>query len=196
MKPLNAASAQIRTQKQIFPHRSKETGMTLLEVMVAAAVIGFGLLGVAGLQLSTMKIATSSLARSQVVMLTEFIADRIRTNPGGASTYMGMSCDASECNKTTLASCDESACSSADIAALDAEQWRQELASAASFLSAVTGTLARDANNVWTIRIFWDDSDIYGEDTLNRDAASTLDCIPQSATNKASLQCYQIRLML
>ncbi|MFD2110783.1 type IV pilus modification protein PilV [Thiorhodococcus fuscus] len=181
--------------------RNRAGGMTLLEVLIAAVVIGFGLLGVAALQLSTMKVTTDSLARSQAVMLAEFIADRIRTNAGGTSTYDGLSCDATACKSggtttATTETCETSACSSADIALFDAAQWRQELASSASYLSSVTGTLAQDSNDVWTIRIFWDDSGIYGDDALNRDSASTLDCIPQSATNKASLQCYQIRVVL
>ncbi|NEV62962.1 type IV pilus modification protein PilV [Thiorhodococcus minor] len=181
------AGAEKRARQQL--------GMTLIEVLVAAIVMGFGLLGVAALQLSTSKISTESLSRSQVVMLAEFIADRIRANTAGAASYDGLSCDASGCNRTTTATCDTSSCSSSEIAAKDAEQWQEELAGSASHLSAVTGTLALDANNIWTIRIFWNDSRMYGEDALNRHSASDLNCTPQSVSNKDSLQCYQIRLV-
>lgn len=174
----------------------RQSGMTLLEVLIAAIIMGFGLLGVAAMQLSTMKVATESLSRSQVVMLAEFIADKIRTNPGGKDTYNGLSCDATACNKTTTSTCDTTACSPTEVAAMDADQWREELAGSASYLRSVTGTLALDSNDVWMIRVFWDDSGVYGDDALNRNSASTLDCIPQSASNKASLQCYQIRVAL
>ena len=178
------------------PWPTRQKGVTLIEVLVASVVMGIGLLGVAAMQISTLKVTTESLSRSQVVMLAEFMADRLRTNPGGADIYNGLSCDASACNETTTEHCDTSACSGSEIAALDASQWRQELLGSASYLTAVTGTMARDANSVWTIRIFWDDSGIYGEDAINRNSASQLDCVPQSATDKDSLQCYQIRLVI
>ena len=176
-------------------HSRSQQGMTLIEILVASVVMGFGLLGVAALQLSTAKVATESLSRSQVVMLAEFIADRIRSNTAGESSYRGLSCDASGCNRTPIETCDETACTASEIAAKDADQWQRELAGSASYLSSVTGTLALDANNVWTVRVFWDDSGIYGDDALNRNSASDLDCTPQSASNKSSLQCYQIRVI-
>jgi type IV pilus assembly protein PilV len=168
--------------------------MSLIEVMVTAIVMAIGLLGIAALQLSTTKMTTESLSRSQAVMLVEFMADRIRTNLGGVGTYKGLVCNESGCNTGAVTDDCTNACTPENLAKKDADQWRSELAGASSYLTSVTGTVTEDANNLWTIRVYWDDSGIYGQDALNRDSSSLTDCAPQSATNKSSLQCYQIKL--
>jgi type IV pilus assembly protein PilV len=55
-------------------------GFTLLEVLVAVLVLSFGLLGIAGLLLSTMQNNTIAAQRTTATFLAQDISDRIRQN--------------------------------------------------------------------------------------------------------------------
>jgi type IV pilus assembly protein PilV len=70
--------------------------MTLVEVLVTLVLISIGLLGVAALQLTSLKNNQESYVRSQAAMLAADILDRMRSNQTGfkAGDY-DMAADAS-----------------------------------------------------------------------------------------------------
>ena len=55
-------------------------GVGLIEVLVAVAILAFGLLGIAALQATALRNSQSSYERSQAVMLSYTILDRMRAN--------------------------------------------------------------------------------------------------------------------
>jgi type IV pilus assembly protein PilV len=57
--------------------------MTLIEVLVTMVVMSVGLLGVAALQVTSLKSNQESYVRSQVAMLAADILDRMRSNQTG-----------------------------------------------------------------------------------------------------------------
>jgi type IV pilus assembly protein PilV len=59
----------------------KQNGVTLLEVLVSVLVLGIGLLGVAGLQTSSMRNTHSSYERTMSVILTDTLSELMRSNP-------------------------------------------------------------------------------------------------------------------
>jgi type IV pilus assembly protein PilV len=58
----------------------RQTGMTLIEVLVTLVLVSVGLLGVAGLQLASLKTNQEAYARSQASVLAADILDRMRAN--------------------------------------------------------------------------------------------------------------------
>ena len=56
-----------------------QTGSSLLEVLVAVVVLSIGLLGLAGLQMTSIKGSHSAYMRSQATLLAYDLADRART---------------------------------------------------------------------------------------------------------------------
>jgi len=60
-----------------------EKGFTLIEILVSLIILGFGLLGLAGMQISGMKNATDSVYRTTASMLARDLADRMHANPRG-----------------------------------------------------------------------------------------------------------------
>ena len=58
-------------------------GMTLIEVLVTMVIISVGLLGVAALQLTSLKNNQESYVRSQAAMLSADLLDRMRANQSG-----------------------------------------------------------------------------------------------------------------
>ncbi|MGZ8249327.1 MAG: type IV pilus modification protein PilV [Methylomagnum sp.] len=61
----------------------KDGGFTLIEVLVAVVVLGVGLLGLAGLQVSGLYYNHSSSLRAQATLLASDIAERMQANPLG-----------------------------------------------------------------------------------------------------------------
>lgn len=62
---------------------STQSGMTLIEVVVAMFVMTIGLLGLAGMQSTSIKDGLETAKRSQTVWLVTELVERMRTNPGG-----------------------------------------------------------------------------------------------------------------
>jgi type IV pilus assembly protein PilV len=60
------------------------TGVGLIEVLIAIAILAFGLLGIAALQATTLRNTQSAMERSQAVVATYAILDRMRANIGVA----------------------------------------------------------------------------------------------------------------
>lgn len=59
---------------------SKQTGATLIEVMVALLVLSAGILGVAILQLNALKHSDSAMRSTQVSFIAQDLLERIRAN--------------------------------------------------------------------------------------------------------------------
>ena len=73
------------------PH---QTGFTLIEVMISVFVLAVGLLGLAGLQMAGLKSNHSAQLRTQAIVQTYDIIDRMRINKivakaGGYDIAMG-----------------------------------------------------------------------------------------------------------
>ena len=59
-------------------HGHSQAGSSLLEVLVAVVVLSIGLLGLAGLQMTSIKSSHSAYMRSQATLLAYDLADRAR----------------------------------------------------------------------------------------------------------------------
>jgi type IV pilus assembly protein PilV len=62
----------------------RQSGSTLLEVLVAVVILAFGLLGLAGLQATSVKSNHSAYLRSQASLLAYDMADRMRATRSAA----------------------------------------------------------------------------------------------------------------
>lgn len=89
-----ATQSLIRTP--IRPPRHQR-GVGLIEVLIAVLVLAIGLLGIAALQATTLRAGQSSFERSQAVIQTYTILDRMRANVAEArigSYDIPKTCDA------------------------------------------------------------------------------------------------------
>lgn len=81
------------------PMRKSNLGLGLIEVLIAVAILAFGMLGIAALQATALRNGQSSYERSQAVTLTYSILERMRTNIEEARNEaynMPLTCDVPE----------------------------------------------------------------------------------------------------
>lgn len=64
------------------PGASLQRGFSLVEVLVAALVLSVGMLGLAGLQITGLRVNDSARLRTDVVIAATDLADRLRAEPG------------------------------------------------------------------------------------------------------------------
>ena len=68
-----------------YSQLSPQRGATLIEALISILIMSIGLLGIAGIQLSAISYQKSSVSMHKVAELSTDIAERIRSNPAGAS---------------------------------------------------------------------------------------------------------------
>ena len=107
-------------QLNYLSSRNRSRGFTLLEVLVAMVVLSIGLLGLSGLQTSSLRNNHSAFLRSQATVTINAIIDRMRANRDSAAAgdydiVYGATPSASAC---------ASGCSATDVANKDLGHWR------------------------------------------------------------------------
>ncbi|GFM87213.1 type IV pilus modification protein PilV [Pseudomonas cichorii] len=72
-----------------YETRHRQTGMTLIEVLVSVLILAIGLLGAAAIQLNALKYTDSSTMTSQASFIAYDMMDRIRANVDGNAVSNG-----------------------------------------------------------------------------------------------------------
>lgn len=118
---------------------SRHLGVSLVEVLVSTVVLSIGLLGLAGLQASGLRVGQSSIYRGQAAQLAYDMVERMRVNTVHAADY-------------ELALSDAAAAGSSR-AQLDLQDWRRRLQA----LPGGTGSVEVSGSGA-TVVVQWDDS--------------------------------------
>jgi type IV pilus assembly protein PilV len=137
-------------------------GFTLVEALVALVVLSVGLLGIAGLQLTSLKANHGSATRTQAVYLTYDIIDRMRANRQAAMDgAYNIAVDADPAAGT--------------VAGDDLVAWRQNISNALPVgHSQPSGSVAfNPATKMVTVQIVWDDSHANVSSTVRDEAKVT-----------------------
>ncbi len=105
---------------KLKPHRSFQSGFTLLEVLITLIVLSIGLLGLAGLQVVSLRNSHGAYLRSQAITQSYDIVDRIRANSDQTAAYLLSNPSA------PITACDTAAgCTAAQMAQHDLYKWNQ-----------------------------------------------------------------------
>jgi type IV pilus assembly protein PilV len=140
-------------------HR-RQRGVSIVEALVALVVISVGMLGIAGLYLSSLQASRSAKLRSQAVELVGSLADRIRANRDAATAYD----TAAYGGAPATQSCDTARCTAAALAQDDLARWLADLKLGLPGGTAVSGTVvvtdrARPLSDNYLITVTWKESD-------------------------------------
>lgn len=132
--------------------------VSLIEVLVALLVLTFGILGLAGMQLSSLKGNTSALVRTQATELGYDLVDRMRANRAAAISggyQAGFTVEVENTEEETGGTEDPGTPPpTPTLAENDVVEWKALLD---SFLPSGDGSVSI-ANGVATVVIRWDEN--------------------------------------
>ncbi|MEW6646331.1 MAG: type IV pilus modification protein PilV [Pseudomonadota bacterium] len=104
--------------------RNRQRGISMMEVLITILVLAIGLLGLASLQMTSLKQNNQSLQRSLATLMAYDLSDRMRANPLAITDgwYDSPTAEANaNCNTTT-------GCTPMDMVKNDFFDWNQALA--------------------------------------------------------------------
>ena len=125
-------------------------GFTLIEVLVALAVLAVGLLGLASLMLGGLQVTRSALQHTLATALVNDMADHIRANRPAAAAYALTA--GTELDPPAASCATPGECSPALLAALDLYRW-QSAARAALPEAQTSIAVTTDASGAQTCAI-------------------------------------------
>ena len=103
----------------------KQSGFTMVEVLVALVVLTIGLLGIAALYLNSLQSGRTAIYRTQAVNLASDLADRVRANRTAQAAYGTLFADA----EVEVGGCfTTGGCIDTDLASSDLSRWKGTLA--------------------------------------------------------------------
>lgn len=131
-----------------------ESGLTMIEVLVAVLVLAIGLLGVAGLQSVSLRNTTDVYFEHQVTGYSQDLMNRIMANPAAANS--GDYADGVP-NSAPSPDCSAVDCTSEEMADWDLWRWGQNLTTGfGSPPSAGVSINWDNAEGEYQIAITWD----------------------------------------
>ncbi|MBS0613321.1 MAG: type IV pilus modification protein PilV [Proteobacteria bacterium] len=125
-------------------------GFTMVEALVALVVLAVGMLGMAGLYVTTLRSGSSAIYRMQAINLATDMADRIRANHNANLFY-----NDAPANNPCFGAVATVDCTPEQMAQSDLFQWNAQLT---QMLPSGTGTVAvngASAPYTYTITINW-----------------------------------------
>ncbi|WP_298442530.1 type IV pilus modification protein PilV [uncultured Ferrimonas sp.] len=128
--------------------RTNQTGMTLIEVLIAGVVLSIGLLGVFQLHVFSKRSSYASINYSQATMMAADMVDRIRLNPAQRDNYIfnnygaaTITLPSKSCNKTSGVI---NQCTPTEMTNWDQYQWDQELSGRSERVGSTNIGVAED----------------------------------------------------
>jgi len=120
------------------PNTSRQTGISLIEILVAVFVVSIGLLGVARMEILAKQSNADAIERTSATQLARDMIEKMRANPKQLALYVGKTLGNN--NASFTKNCDQVDCTAADLASWDLYQWEQELMGASEVNSANKNT--------------------------------------------------------
>lgn len=147
---------------------NKQSGFTLIEVLITLVIFAVGLLGLATLQLRGMQFVHSAYIRTQVQVLSYDLLDRLRANRDLAMTTTSYDWELTAEPAALATNCATAVCTDAQMALFDIFEWRQIVS---EMLPQGQGSIKQETTSghvYYTIEIKW-------LDKRSRDANDTSD---------------------
>jgi type IV pilus assembly protein PilV len=131
--------------KLVITDARRARGFTLVEALVAVLVLSIGLLGIASLQLSSLRWNHGASMRSQATLLAYDIVDRMRANRVAA-------------NAGAYNIAVGTAAAGGTVAGDDLLRWKTDLGATLPSGDGSVSSVGAGALTTFTITIRWDDS--------------------------------------
>lgn len=170
--------------------RRQQSGFSILEALVAIVILSIGVLGVAGMNLMSLRGTQDSTARSVASQLAYEIAEQIRANGAGLGSYLNGANAVSNAAPATNCATTAATCTPAQQAAFDLSIWARSINAGTPETAKLPGgqaAICRDntpndgtpaapscSNGNFdpiTIKIWWNERSMNQTETANAGAA-------------------------
>lgn len=136
----------------------RQSGSSLIEVMVSLFVLAIGLMGILAMQVKSVQFNKSADTYTKAMTLANDIAERIRINPKNVTAYASTTLPESPPTNCLTNNVSAAACSAADLVNWDLYHWNETIkqhlpAGAGSITEKTLGTA-----NYLQIIVSFDDS--------------------------------------
>ncbi len=137
----------------MFLKKIKNNGFTLIEVLITLVIMAIGLLGLAGLQINSLRDNLSAEHRGKAAQLAYDMADRMRSNidrnnMAGLNDYTNAGLENTSCIAVPIVGC-----TATEQAGHDVFEWERDIANS---LPLGQGDVSVAAG-VYSIIVEWDD---------------------------------------
>ncbi|MDG1733511.1 MAG: type IV pilus modification protein PilV [Thalassotalea sp.] len=166
-------NAQNLSKQRVYYISKTISGFTLLEVLITMSILAFGMLGVAKLQLNSLRDTQNAQFQTKANLFVQQMATHITANNSVLNSYQ---LNFKQQPNASI-DCQVSSCSPSEIAQYDLMQWHQSISKSLPSGSAQISVNNNDA----TIIVHWDE---------NRDGSIGSNC-PKEST--ADLECIKIK---
>lgn len=155
-----------------------QSGATLIEILITMVIVAVGILGIAGLQLASVRYQQTSIFRASATAQAQVIAERIRAN---ATVLNGATDDSSYRAEDDYAAATDipsnptcglglTTCTPSESAQRDLREWRQllarELPGGRGSIYRVTNTAGTSAPYSRMIIVMWNEKQNDSDDDL------------------------------
>ena len=129
----------------------RQTGVGMLEVLIAVLIVSIGFLGMAALQAKALSTNNSAMARSMATVASYSILDAMRSDVANAEggLYNGT---------VTANACGTAPAAGASLATEQLYLWCQQLGNALGAVATTAGTVTCTGTGNCTVTITFDDS--------------------------------------
>lgn len=206
-------------------NRARQSGVALIEALVALLIFSLGLVAIAGLMAAAVKYQTGNEARLNVSAAINDLSERIRINAPGANGYSGVvggvvvegtgyqlteaySEQVAEAAAESPKNCGQVACTPAELAVFDLASWKNILRAA---FPGGAGYITGNVKSGFDVSVMWFDKNAL-DDALDekgdamkqasctnkaedRQEASARFCCPEEASAPAGVRCYTARVL-
>jgi len=132
--------------------KKQQTGLSMIESLVALLVISIGLLGIASLQLSSLKQSSSAQWHTQAVWMSYEMTDRISSNRSAFNQYGVI-----DTNNTYNQDCEGSLCTPGQMVEADALDWKEMVTNLPQGRGVILPPAGGGANTL-IVSIMWKDN--------------------------------------
>ena len=177
-------------------NKMRQSGFNLIENMVTLFILSVGLLGIAGMQATAIKIHQNSYQYNRALTLAQGLADRMRANPEGVEDGNYNYLSSSRAVRVDDPDCvNPNGCSPEEMAGHDVWEWEESLErdlpagfgyvcvdstpsfSPSTYEGNAAGTIEASCDNQgdnYSIHVVWNmDPDRDGDLTIDTDASES-----------------------
>ena len=108
--------------------KRRQGGFSLVEVIITMGVMSYGLLGIAGLQLSAMSKSRVTFERNQATLLANDLVERMRANlPAALNGGYDLAAGSTPTGSAGACKGAQANCGASDMAAADLAEWTRRV---------------------------------------------------------------------